>query len=170
MPRHRDFIDVLSGVLGHAWRQSSSPVPLKFATENVITDPETLPALVAATKYPMSPTRDGSRWSAGQGAFRQSWALVGDGQSAHHPHSQAHYWRTAGGAEVDLLLERADGQHALEIKTARATSPHLARSLRAILEDTGALSATVIDQGPGTDPLAPGITRRGFGQCWDWLP
>ena len=91
-------------------------------------------------------------------------------ESVLHPHSQAHFWRTAGGAEVDLLLERADGLHALEIKTARATSPQLARSLRAILEDTGALSATVIDQGPGTDPLAPGITRRGFGQCWDWLP
>jgi predicted AAA+ superfamily ATPase len=91
-------------------------------------------------------------------------------ESVSHPHSRAHFWRTAGGAEVDLLLERAEGLHALEIKTARATSPHLARSLRAILDDTGALSATVIDQGPGFDPLAPGISRRGFAQSVNWLP
>lgn len=91
-------------------------------------------------------------------------------ESINYPHSQPHFWRTAGGAEVDLLLERADGLHALEIKTARASSPHLARGLRAILADTGALSATVIDQGPGTDPLAPGVTRRGFAQSMDWLP
>lgn len=91
-------------------------------------------------------------------------------ENVFHPHSRAHYWRTAGGAEVDLLLERQEGLHALEIKTARATSPHLARSLRAILNDTGALSATVIDQGPGSDPLAAGIARRGFAQSVDWLP
>ena len=91
-------------------------------------------------------------------------------ESVLHPHSQPHFWRTAGGAEVDLLLERADGLHAVEIKTARATSPHLARGLRAILSDTGAHSATVIDQGQGSEPLAPGITRRGFAQSIDWLP
>jgi hypothetical protein len=91
-------------------------------------------------------------------------------ERVQHPHSQAHFWRTAGGAEVDLLLERAQGLHALEIKTARATSPYLTRGLRAILDDTGALSATIIDQGPGSDPLAPGIARRGFAQSVDWLP
>jgi len=91
-------------------------------------------------------------------------------ESIVHPHSRAHYWRTAGGAEVDLLLERDDGLHAIEIKTARATSPHLARGLRAILVDTGAISATVLDQGAGTDPLAPGVSRRGFAQSMNWLP
>jgi predicted AAA+ superfamily ATPase len=91
-------------------------------------------------------------------------------ESITHPHSQPHFWRTAGGAEVDLLLERADGLHAIEIKTAKATSAHLARGLRAILADTGAVSATVIDQALGADPLAPGVSRRSFTQSVDWLP
>ena len=60
--------------------------------------------------------------------------------------------------------------HALEIKTARASSPYLARGLRAIMEDTGAVSATVIDQGQATDPLAPGVARRGFAASIDWVP
>jgi hypothetical protein len=38
------------------------------------------------------------------------------------------------------------------------------------MEDTGAVSATIIDQGPGMDPLAPGVTRRGFAESTDWLP
>ncbi len=87
-----------------------------------------------------------------------------------NPHSVAHFWRTAGGAEVDLLLERDGALHTAEIKTARATSPYLARSLRATMQDTGAVSATIIDQGPGVDPLAPGVTRRGFAESATWLP
>ncbi|MDP2367313.1 ATP-binding protein [Rhodoferax sp.] len=87
-----------------------------------------------------------------------------------YPHSVAHFWRTAGGAEVDLLLQRDARLHAVEIKTARASSPYLARGLRAIMEDTGAVSATILDQGAGTDPLAPGVMRRGFGESVSWLP
>jgi predicted AAA+ superfamily ATPase len=87
-----------------------------------------------------------------------------------YPHSLAHFWRTAGGAEVDLLLERGGALHAVEIKTARASSSYLARGLRAIMEDTAALSATVIDQGSGVDPLAVGVTRRGFVESSAWLP
>lgn len=87
-----------------------------------------------------------------------------------HPHGQPHFWRTAGGAEADLLLERGGALHAVEIKTARATSPYLARGLRAIMQDTGAMTATVIDQGQGIDPLAPGVTRRGFAADTGWLP
>ena len=87
-----------------------------------------------------------------------------------HPHARAHFWRTAGGAEVDLLLERGAELHAVEVKTARATSPYLARGLRAIMEDTGACSASIIDQGVGVDPLAPGVARRGFVESVTWLP
>ena len=39
------------------------------------------------------------------------------------PHGVAHFWRTAGGAEIHLLQERAATLPALEIKTARASSP-----------------------------------------------
>ena len=91
-------------------------------------------------------------------------------EAVEYPHGVAHFWRTAGGAEVDLLLERGGALHALEIKTARATSPYLARGLRAIMEDTGAVSATIIDQGQGADPLATGVARRGFTEAITWLP
>lgn len=91
-------------------------------------------------------------------------------EALHHPHSRPHFWRTASGAEVDLLLERGDILHAVEVKTAQATSPYLARGLRAIMADTGAQSATVIDQGRDTDPLAPDVTRRAFIASSDWLP
>lgn len=91
-------------------------------------------------------------------------------EAVAYPHSQAHFWRTSSGAEVDLLLERQGALHAIEIKTARATSPYLARSLRAIMEDTAASSATIIDQGQGSEPLAPGVERRGFGSASTWLP
>jgi predicted AAA+ superfamily ATPase len=91
-------------------------------------------------------------------------------EAVAYPHSTAHFWRTAGGAEVDVLLERGGTLHALEIKTSRASSPYLARSLRAIMEDTGAQSATVIDQSTGMEPLAPGVARRGLGDALTWLP
>lgn len=91
-------------------------------------------------------------------------------EAVSYPHSVPHFWRTAGGAEVDLLLERGAALHAIEIKTSRASSPYLARGLRAIMEDTAAISATVIDQGAESEPLAPGVTRRGFSQSTTWLP
>lgn len=87
-----------------------------------------------------------------------------------HPHGVAHYWRTAGGAEVDLLLEHDNQLHAIEIKTSKASSPYLARGLKNILQDTTAQSATIIDQGTGWDPIAPGIGRRGFAESTTWLP
>lgn len=91
-------------------------------------------------------------------------------EAVAHPHAAPHFWRTASGAEADLLLERGGALHAVEIKTARASSPYLARGLRAIMEDTGAVSATILDQGQGVDPLAPGVTRRGFPTSIAWLP
>lgn len=87
-----------------------------------------------------------------------------------HPHSHAYFWRTAAGAEIDLLFERADGIHIIEIKTAHALSSHLARTLRSIMADTGATSATVINQGAGKDPLSLGIERLGFEDAIHWLP
>lgn len=87
-----------------------------------------------------------------------------------HPHSQVYFWRTAAGAEADLVLERDGARHVIEVKTARAASPHLARTLRAIAVDVDATSVTVIDQAAGVEPLAPGIERRGFETVLTWLP
>jgi predicted AAA+ superfamily ATPase len=87
-----------------------------------------------------------------------------------HPHSQAYFWRTAAGAEIDLLIDRGDQLHAIEVKTARATSPHLARLLRTAIADIGATGVCVIDQCTGADPLAPAIDRKGFELASTWLP
>jgi hypothetical protein len=38
------------------------------------------------------------------------------------------------------------------------------------MEDTGAVSATLLDQSQAADSLAPGITRRGFAETIHWLP
>ncbi len=86
------------------------------------------------------------------------------------PHSQLFYWRTAAGAELDLVIERDGRRHGVEIKTARASSPYLARTLASIARDLEADSITVIDQAPGVEALRPGIERRGFSEALDWLP
>lgn len=87
-----------------------------------------------------------------------------------NPHTQAYFWRTAAGAECDLLLERGGGIHIVEIKTAQTVSPHLARSLHSIMDDTGAESATVINQSSSTDSLSASVERRGFVEAVRWLP
>lgn len=87
-----------------------------------------------------------------------------------HPHSQSFFWRTAAGAEIDLVIERGDRRYAVEIKTARAASSHLARSIKVIAADLDLRHTAVIDQGAGREALAPGIERVGFDEAADWLP
>lgn len=91
-------------------------------------------------------------------------------EAIQYPYSQAYFWRTSNGAEVDLLLERGDERHLVEVKTARALSSHLARSLSSILDDTQGSSATIIDQGEGEDPLSAQVSRKGFLSSLAWLP
>ncbi len=72
-----------------------------------------------------------------------------------YPHGAAHFWRMAGGAKVNLLLERGVPLHALASKTARASSPYLTRGLRAIMEDTvSAIDCLSRDSTPGACLLA----------------
>lgn len=87
-----------------------------------------------------------------------------------HPHSAFYFWRTAAGAELDLIIERGAARFGVEVKTAKAGSPHLVRSLAGVGRDLGTASITVIDQAAGVEPLAPGIERRGFSEAIDWLP
>lgn len=91
-------------------------------------------------------------------------------EAIQYPYSQAYFWRTSNGAEVDLLLERGDERHLVEVKTARALSSHLARSLSSIIDDTQGSSATIIDQGEGEDPLNAQVSRKGFLSTLNWLP
>lgn len=58
----------------------------------------------------------------------------------------------------------------IEIKTVRALSSHLARSLTSIIEETQAVSANIIDQGDGEDPFSVQVSRKDFLTALDWLP
>lgn len=87
-----------------------------------------------------------------------------------HPHSQLFFWRTAAGAEIDLVIERGDCLLGVEVKTASAFSPYLVRSVKAAREDLSAANVTLLDQAPGTLALAEGVARRGFPESIDWLP
>ena len=78
-----------------------------------------------------------------------------------HPGSQPWFWRTAAGAEIDLLLDRGTHRIALEVKSARpgGLGP---RGLRDALADVEAARTWIVDQGSGVEPVAPGVARAGF--------
>ncbi len=86
-----------------------------------------------------------------------------------HPYSQAFFWRTAAGAEIDLLLQRGDAMHAIEIK-AGVGSLRQARSLGEALPDCGAATGWIVDQGAGEEALNARVRRRGFAENTGWLP
>lgn len=85
------------------------------------------------------------------------------------PESQAFYWRTAAGAEIDLLLDRADERVAIEIKSGRPNGAAV-RALRDAMPDAGATRAWFVDQGTGIEALAPNIARAGFAEVRDGTP
>jgi predicted AAA+ superfamily ATPase len=86
------------------------------------------------------------------------------------PASQAYFWRTLAGAEIDLLLDRGDARVAIEIKAGHGSAPRAVRSLRDATPDVGAKRAWIVDQAPGTELLAPGIARIGFDKASTGTP
>ena len=77
------------------------------------------------------------------------------------PASQAWYWRTAAGAEIDLLLDRGGSRVAIEVKTARPGA-HALRVLRNALPDAGAARGWIVDHARGVERLDSNIARAGF--------
>ena len=86
------------------------------------------------------------------------------------PGSLPWFWRTAAGAEVDLVLDRGNEKVALEIKAGRGGDPYALRSLRDCLPDIGAQRAWFVDQADGIASLGPRIARAGFDQVIDGTP
>jgi hypothetical protein len=91
-------------------------------------------------------------------------------EAVAHPGSQAFFWRTAAGAEVDLVIERGARRFAVEVKTARGDHPRIARGLEAALADLDAERGWIVDQAEGIDRLAPRIARGGFEALKDGAP
>ena len=86
------------------------------------------------------------------------------------PNTQFFFWRTAAGAEVDLVLERGSRRIAIEVKTGRGLDPRAAQGLAAAMEDIDAVTGWIVDQANGVEPLKPRVNRRGFGVDVGWYP
>lgn len=87
-----------------------------------------------------------------------------------HPGSGAYFWRTAAGAEADLVLERGAQRTVLEVKIAYAGSARPVRALRDALQDLDAARAWIVDQGKGIERLDAAIARAGFEAVIQGVP
>lgn len=85
------------------------------------------------------------------------------------PFSQPYFWRTAAGAEIDLLFQRGEAMAAVEMKAGAGTARQ-ARHLADALADAGASAGWIVDQGEGEEALNAAVRRRGFAVDINWLP
>ncbi|HRK55929.1 MAG TPA: ATP-binding protein [Burkholderiaceae bacterium] len=79
-----------------------------------------------------------------------------------YPQSQAYFWRTAAGAEIDLVLDRGAQRVALEIKLGRGDHSRAVQALRAAMSDIEVGHAWIVDQAAGIESVGPQIARGGF--------
>jgi len=86
------------------------------------------------------------------------------------PSSQFYFWRTAAGAEIDLVLDRGSTLHAIEIKTGGTGRVRGTKRIEQSSDDIGAERAWVIDQAAGVEALSSRVERRGFSASLEWLP
>ena len=87
-----------------------------------------------------------------------------------HPFSQAYFWRTHAGAEIDLLLDRGNRRLALEIKAGSGRSAYLARGLAAAAADAKAQASWIVDQAQGEQTYRNRVRCRNFAEDLTWLP
>ena len=71
-------------------------------------------------------------------------------------HTQAFFYRTAAGAEIDLLLE-LPGQRRWAIEIKRSSAPKVMRGFRQAIEDVAAEQAFVVYPGSESYPLGNGL-------------
>jgi predicted AAA+ superfamily ATPase len=79
-----------------------------------------------------------------------------------HPRTQAYFWRTAAGAEIDLVLDRGSERIAVEIKAGRGDDARAVRVLREAMPDVNAARGWIVDQATGVELVGSGIARAGF--------
>ena len=91
-------------------------------------------------------------------------------EKAARPASTPWFWRTAAGAEVDLLLDRGSERVAMEIKAGHGGDARALRALRETLPDIEARRAWIVDQAPGIAQLGPRIARAGFAEVVSGTP
>ena len=81
-----------------------------------------------------------------------------------HPESQPYFWRTAAGAEIDLLIERGERRIGIEVKTAPSGHPRIVRSVEEALRDAGADKGWIIDQTDAVERVGDRVVRAGFAE------
>jgi hypothetical protein len=86
------------------------------------------------------------------------------------PATQAYFWRTAVGAEIDLLLDRGTERVAVEVKAGRGDDGRAIRTLREAMPDVEVSRAWIVDQAAGTARVGPQIARGGFGELLAGVP
>ena len=74
------------------------------------------------------------------------------------PASQAYFWRTATGQEVDLLFDHGSRRVPFEIKLKSAPTPDDAKSVRLAMADLGLKRGYVIHAGTNEYSLGHGVT------------
>ena len=87
-----------------------------------------------------------------------------------HPTTQAFFWRTAVGAEIDLVLDRGGERIAVEIKAGRGDNARAVRTLREAMPDVQANRAWIVDQAAGVELIGERIARAGFAQVLQGTP
>jgi len=84
------------------------------------------------------------------------------------PRSQAYFWATHTGAEMDLLLLHEGRRIGFECKVADA--PKATKSMHIAIKDLSLDEVFVVSPRPGTYPLAPKITACGLAAALAALP
>ena len=91
-------------------------------------------------------------------------------EKLRNPHTQFYFWRTAAGLEADLVFDRGSERVVFEIKTGEGEPVRAGQRLRSAMTDADARRGFLITQADGVVPLTPGVERRGFANCVNWLP
>jgi len=91
-------------------------------------------------------------------------------ERAARPATQPYFWRTAAGAEIDLILDRGSERVPIEIKIGRGDDGRTVRAVRDALSDIDAARAWVVDQAAGIELLGPNLARAGFSEVTAGTP
>lgn len=73
------------------------------------------------------------------------------------PNAQASFYRTSGGAEIDLLLERPGGRSPLAFEIKYSSTPALSKGFWSALSDLGIDEGHVVCPCDESYPLGPGV-------------
>ena len=107
---------------------------------------------IHSTKSLLSHPRCGASWEG----------LIVEEILTRVPHSDAYWWSTQQGAEIDLVLFHKGKRFGVEVK--RADAPTVTPSIRIAKEALGLKQITIVHPGAKSYPLAKGIKAVGIDE------